>query len=566
MKRMLACAGTDERRTCNSCKVDGRPSLEALTSSMTRCLTGALHSFSIYEGGRKRQKGNGLQVLDERYELSKELGRGSTGVVWEACDRATSETVAIKVFEPHLLGSKYAKRFVREVETTRALRHPHVVELRAHGETSDGIAYLVMERLAGVTLSARLRETGPLPLPRAVKIIAQVLDAVLAAHRLGVVHRDLKPSNVMLVERDGDPDFVKVCDFGLVKDIERDSYDPLQDGALAIDLGSVTTEIGNICGTPEYMAPEQARGEPVDERADLYAIAVMLFQAIVGRPPFSARSPLAVVSLHLTAAPPRPSELRPDLGIFPPLETLILRGLAKDRAERPSSAAVFRADLLRIERDYARRGDKSEARPSPGAAGDGDTVTLMPSSRPSPLRRRAFVGLAAASLVVSLAGASHFRNGARHSSAHAREGSGVPLERQSESAAAARVPIHETERTPESARPSVAIAPEKTAPLAHAVAIGERRIPSTASKPASPPPRPLLEEASQALTEGSVEKACSLGEQALAAAGPGPQVYKFLGQCYMRLGEREKAIGYYKLYLELSPASSDAVFIREMIK
>ncbi|HEX6277401.1 MAG TPA: serine/threonine-protein kinase, partial [Polyangiaceae bacterium] len=336
-----------------------------------------------------------MRILDDRYELSEQIGRGSSCSVWEAHDRETSRLVAVKVFEPHVVASRPArKRFFREVETARAVAHPHVVEVYGHGTTPDGGAYLVMERLFGKTLAVRLRDLGPLPQPRAIRIIVQVLDAVLAAHRLGVVHRDLKPSNVMLVERGSEPDFVKVCDFGLAKDIERDSFDPVRDGALAVDLGSVTTEHGHICGTPEYMSPEQARGEAVDERADLYAVAAMLFQAVVGRPPFSARSPLAVVSLHLTAAPPRPRKLRPDLAIFPPLESLILRGLEKDRAERPSSADVFREDLLRIERDYARW-----ARRSGPASGIPDESPTLPPAPPSRSPRKP--GLAAVAAVLA---------------------------------------------------------------------------------------------------------------------------------------------------------------------
>jgi serine/threonine protein kinase len=520
----------------------------------------------------RETRGTSLQTLDDKYELSKQLGRGSTGTVWEARDRTTQETVAVKVLEPHLLASKNAKkRFVREVETAGALRHPHVVEVRAHGETADGGAYLVMELLAGKTLAARLRETGPLPLPRATKIIAQVLDAVLAAHRLGVVHRDLKPSNVMLIERDGDPDFVKVCDFGLAKSIERDSYDPMQEGALAIDLGSVTTELGHICGTPEYMAPEQARGEPVDERADLYAIAVMLFQTLVGRPPFSARSPLAVVSLHLTQAPPRPSELRPDLGIFPPLENLILRGLAKDRAERPSSAAVFRADLLRIERDYARWTDKRGGRPSPSATADADTVTLSPQPA-SPRPRRRIFALAAAGVVLSgFVGAARLPSVKSSPDAHIAPRPGAALDRPGVPALAA---VPEKAPTSEPVQPVALAAPSAVEPEKVVATAATRRVALTVPKTASPaastpplaPPRPPLADANEALAQGKVSEACSLGEKALASSGASPAVYKFLGQCFMRLGEREKAVAYYRRYLEISPTSSDAVFIREMIK
>jgi eukaryotic-like serine/threonine-protein kinase len=515
-----------------------------------------------------------LPILDDRYELSKEIGRGSTGTVWEACDRTTSEVVAVKVLEPHLLASKSArKRFLREVETARALRHPHVVEVRAHGETADGGGYLVMERLVGMTLAARLRETGPLPLPRVTKIMAQVLDAVLAAHRLGVVHRDLKPSNVMLIERDGDSDFVKVCDFGLAKAIERDSYDPLEEGALAIDLASVTTEHGHICGTPEYMSPEQARGEPIDERADVYAIAVMLFQAMVGRPPFSARSPLAVVSLHLTARPPRPSELRPDLEIFPPLESLILRGLAKDRAERPSSAAVFRADLLRIERDYARWAEKRGARPASSVPVVNDSPTLAPQTTSGLRRKRSFAFVALGALAASVASVAWWSDG----ESPARR---QPLGRQAFAVVEPHVPtralVTPEPRAPAPALPAPVPPPSATIDAAPKEADGKhlsvprsvavRRAVASETKNTAGTPRQPLADANEALAQGKLAEACALGEKASAMPGASPAVWKFLGQCYMRLGDREKAVAYYQRYLEVSPSGADAVFVREMIK
>jgi serine/threonine-protein kinase len=481
----------------------------------------------------------------------------------------TGSDVAVKVLDPHAVASPNArKRFLREVQTASALAHPHVVEVLGHGETPEGGAYLVMERLVGKTLAARLRESGPLPQPRAIHIVAQVLDAMRAAHRIGIVHRDVKPSNVMLVERDGDPDFVKMCDFGLAKDIERDSYDPVRDGALAVDLVSVTTEHGHICGTPEYMAPEQARGDAVDERADLYAVAAMLFHAVVGRTPFSAKSPLAVVSLHLTAAPPRPSALRPDLEIFPPLESLILRGLAKDRAERPSSAEVFRTDLLRIRRDHARWVDRQRLRATSGIPIDSATLTLAPATARS--RRAWSTGAALVSTsvaVLAILGTAAWRGraGRSESSAHAPASVVVGA-----SAATASTAAGELALAP--AVPAVAapLAPEPAS--AASAALEPRPAPRAPERASSKAPRPTpastspLASAQRALVEGRIEEACSLAEHASRDPNATSAVWKFLGQCFMRLGNRDKAIAYYRRYLEASPSGSDAVFVREMIK
>ena len=499
-----------------------------------------------------------MPTLDDRYELATELGRGSTGTVWEAWDRSASRTVAVKVLEPALLASPTGrKRFLRETEMASRLRHPHSVEVLSHGATPENGAYLVMERLAGETLAQRLRNDGPLSQRRAIKIIAEVLDAVLAAHRLGIVHRDLKPSNVMLIERDGDRDFVKVCDFGLAKAIEPEVHDSVRDGgaAMAIDLASVATEQGQICGTPEYMAPEQARGEPIDARADLYSVAVMLFHAVVGRPPFMGRSPLAVVSLHLTAVPPRPSELRPDLSIFPPLENLVLRGLAKDRAERPSSAEVFRSDLLQIERDYTRwieKGMPSLSRfPS-----DSDTLPAAPAPvRSAPPRRTRVAALVATGIATSVMFVAWWRDGVGSASM----------------AAAARPSVTSMPEPPpsfltrvENARADSAT-PVSPKLVSNPPALPETRarIPEPKTKVAS---KPLLAQATEALARGQVVEACALGETAAAEAPASAAVWKFLGQCFMRLGDREKGTAYYRRYLELAPSSSDALFVREMIK
>lgn len=477
-------------------------------------------------------------IYDGRYQLSETLGSGSTGTVWQALDLERGETVALKIIDAAVLRSPSTlKRFTREVESTRRLRHPHCVEVRAYGRAPDGSGYLVMERLVGTTLAARLRSTSPLPQMRAVQIMAQVLDAVGAAHQLQIVHRDLKPSNVMLIERDGDPDFVKVCDFGLAKAIEPESDDPLHDGGVSLDLGSITTEQGAICGTPEYMAPEQARGEAIDARADLYAVAVMLYQAVTGQLPFSGRSPLAVVSQHLSSKPPRPSELRPDLELFPPLENLILRALAKDKAERPSSAHVFRADLLQIARDHARR--TTRARGFAARSRTSDAATLPSGTRSTTRSRRLVVGsalcgaLAASALIAALSSPGT---------------SPKPLARST--LAAIRPPALVVQRTAPSATPIV----EHAAPTAPA----PRR---TRPKPQPSP----LERAGEHLARGELAEACALARREAARRPDVAETWKFLGRCEMRLGDRARAVTAYRRYLALAPSAPDAVFVTEIV-
>jgi serine/threonine-protein kinase len=463
---------------------------------------------------------------------------------------------------PDVLAAPSArKRFLREIENASALRHPHSVEVLGHGETQDGGGYLVMERLFGTTLAARLREDGALPQLRAIKIAVQILEAVGAAHRLHIVHRDLKPSNVILIDRDGDPDFVKVCDFGLAKAIDPHELD-LDESGIVVEYGSVTTQAGEICGTPEYMAPEQARGEPIDARADLYAIAVILFHAVVGQVPFSGRTTLSVVSQHLAAPPPRPRDLRPDLAIYPPLENLILRVLAKDRAERPSSAEVLRADLLQIERDYRRRLRSSPETSSVSSPMSSGTLPAATSTR-SPGRPwlLALWGAALAILVVG---------GLWRSSARERQDTETVVRRPERSppgSVAAVTPDRSTvpPALPAPAPPSAAPAALSIAPRLNAPPPPVSRAPRAEVRSADPTGAELLAQAEQRLSQGLVAEACALGDLAAARAPVMVAAYEFLGRCYMRLGEPERARANYRKYLALSPTGPNAVFIRAIL-
>ena len=363
---------------------------------------------------------------------------------------------------------------------------------------------------------------------------------------MNILHRDLKPNNVMLIEHDGDPDFVKVCDFGLAKEF---------DGAQA---SSLLTDHGEVCGTPAYMAPEQARGEPLDARADVYAVAVMLFQAVVGRLPFQASSPFALASMHLSAPPPRPSDLRPDIAFFPPLESLILRALSKNKAGRPSSAEVFRADLLQIERDY-RSGDWDHA-------GGPEIDTLAPAEgiRPGSARTKR-LGLGRRSWSSSPPPASSRRDG--HPA--------LPPEVAPAVTAVAPAPAADVHSTaplatddPRSAAPAVEPAraararsspgPRSTArPRANSLPVPQANAAET---------EPPLHTAEQRLAAGHVADACALGLVAAARTPEDAAVWEFLGRCHMRLPEPRQARAYYRRYLALAPAGAKASFIRAIVE
>jgi serine/threonine-protein kinase len=504
--------------------------------------------------------------VGDRYELSTELGRGATGTVWEARDRTSDRLVAVKILHPSVLASNLGRRrFLREVELAGTLRHPHCVELLGHGEDDEGRAYLVMERLFGTTLAARLRERKVLPPLEAIGLCAQVLDAVGAAHAVRIVHRDLKPANVMLIDTDDRRDVVKVCDFGLAKAIDLDTL--REPGAEEeIGLSAISTELGDICGTPEYMAPEQARGEEIDGRADLYSAGIILYHALVGRPPFQARSPLAVVSMHLTAPPPRPSALRPDLDIYPPLENLILRALSKDPAERPSSAAVFGADLRQIGRDYARR---NRGQPPVASADGRASVTLAGAPRPGRRWRAAAIaiGVAAAAATAAIAGG-------RRLASRAAPAAPAVAARVSEVAPAAVATARPP--TPGVASPVTRIEAPVIPVERHQVpsprpdaSTSARRARRTVPAPSAPPEvqaTVTLAAAEERLGAGRIAEACALG-QAVADAHPeSPTAWRFLGRCRMRLGQRGQAAAAFRRYLELAPAGDDAPFVRAILE
>ncbi len=276
------------------------------------------------------------RIIAGNFRIEGLIGSGAMGNVYKAEQLSLAKQVAIKVLHPHLMGDdKLVGRFKREAKSASLLNHPNSIQIIDSGQDRDGTLYIAMELLTGRDLAQVIREDFPLPLPRVVRILSQTLSALEEAHAQGVIHRDLKPSNIMLVRRRDEKDFVKVCDFGIAKAT-------LGDGD---DRAAMLTIQGLVCGTPEYMAPEQARAEPLDGRADLYAAAVILYQMVTGDIPFRADSPLAIVSRHLVEAPVPPSKRRPDLRLPKIIDDVVLRGLEKEREMRYPTALAFREVL-----------------------------------------------------------------------------------------------------------------------------------------------------------------------------------------------------------------------------
>ncbi len=274
------------------------------------------------------------RVLGNRYEVGDLLGRGGMAEVHLGRDTRLSRVVAIKLLRTDLARDPvFQARFRREAQAAASLNHPSIVAVYDSGEEhvaeSGGslvtLPYIVMEYVEGRTLRELLRAGQHLDPRVALEVTAGVLAALDYSHRAGIVHRDIKPANVMLTPN-GE---VKVMDFGIAR-------------ALA-DSSSTMTLTHAVIGTAQYLSPEQARGETVDARSDLYSTGCMLFELVTGRPPFMADSPVSVAYQHVREPAPSPSEFKP--GLPPDLDRVILHALAKDRETRYQTAADFRADV-----------------------------------------------------------------------------------------------------------------------------------------------------------------------------------------------------------------------------
>jgi tetratricopeptide (TPR) repeat protein len=274
------------------------------------------------------------RLVAQKYRLSRLLGQGGIGRVYLAEQTNLGRKVALKVLHGHLTrDAQIGRRFYREAKSASMLSHPNLLQIIDFGD-DDGLLFIVMELITGRDLRQLMRAEWPLSPRRIVHIGAQILSALETSHAAGIVHRDLKPENVMLIDTRDEPDFVKLCDFGLAKVVtERDDHE-----------GSALTEAGSLCGTPEYMSPEQARGESLDGRSDLYAVAVILYDMVVGEVPFRAETSMGVLMRQVHDAPDAPSQRM--TGTAPALDAVIMKGLAKSPSDRFASAAAMRRALL----------------------------------------------------------------------------------------------------------------------------------------------------------------------------------------------------------------------------
>ncbi|HEY3355664.1 MAG TPA: serine/threonine-protein kinase [Polyangia bacterium] len=264
-------------------------------------------------------------VIAERYRLERKLGEGGMGVVYLARHIVLEKPVAIKILAEDLARRPdLVQRFLHEAKAASRIHQENIVDITDFGQTPSGTVFFAMELLEGRDLATLIRrEVGAVAWPRAKPILVQICRALAAAHQKGIIHRDMKPENVFLIEREGTSDFVKVLDFGIAKMTGMEEQ-----------AGNRLTRTGMIFGTPEYMSPEQAQGTHPDHRVDVYAVGVIMYEMLTGNVPFRADTFMGVLTKHMFTAPVPPSLARPEAGITPDLDAIVMRALEKDRTRR----------------------------------------------------------------------------------------------------------------------------------------------------------------------------------------------------------------------------------------
>jgi serine/threonine-protein kinase len=296
------------------------------------------------DGSAAVSKGGGVpdpligRVINERFRITALIARGGMGKVYRAEQAPLGRVCALKVLNPNYAGDQdpeFHKRFFLEASIASKLTHPNTVTIFDYGRTEDDVYYMAMEYLQGDTLHRAIREAGHFPEERAAHVARQICRALREAHSLGVIHRDLKPANIFLVEHGDETDFVKILDFGLVKNVSDNKGEDL-------------TQTGLFMGSPKYMAPEQIRGDRVDARTDIYALGIIMYEMVAGKVPFDRPNSVNILMAHVNEEAPPIRQMNPHTQVSPAFEEVIARCMAKDPDQRFGSMDEVLAALKRI--------------------------------------------------------------------------------------------------------------------------------------------------------------------------------------------------------------------------
>ncbi len=288
-------------------------------------------------GGLSREAEDTLvgRVVNERFRILERIARGGMGKVYKAEQLPLGRLVALKVLDVRYQGEEdpsFHKRFFLEASICAKLTNPHTVTIFDYGRTEDDVYFIAMELLEGRTLHQALREEGAFAPERAVSVTLQICSSLQEAHKRGVIHRDLKPANIFLTQHGEQTDFVKVLDFGLVKDFTN--------------LDAEMTQTGLFMGSPKYMAPEQIQRRPVDPRTDIYSLGVILYTMLAGRVPFDSGTPVDILMAQINQPPPLLAEANPQAEVPGAIEEVVRRMLRKDPSDRYGSVGEVRRALL----------------------------------------------------------------------------------------------------------------------------------------------------------------------------------------------------------------------------
>jgi serine/threonine-protein kinase len=278
-------------------------------------------------------------IIQNRYEVEEPIGRGGMSSVYRARDLNSGEKVAFKVMHAHLLDNPAnVRRFRREAQAANKVRHPHAVKIFDVGVTPNGSPYIIMDYLDGPSLSDVIAKEGKLPVERCLKIFIQACSAMSHVHELGVLHRDLKPSNVVLVEENGEKDYVKVVDFGIAKVLAEEARSTLS-----------KTPTGHALGSPPYMSPEQCRGIVVDKRADVYSMGCLMYEALTGRVPLEGETIVETMYKQVHELPKSLDNVQADVRLVERLEKILFKALSKDPNSRQQSMDELKRELEAVD-------------------------------------------------------------------------------------------------------------------------------------------------------------------------------------------------------------------------